>query len=202
MSRLEKVRAEWRHFEREDQPAYLRWSAETFGAVLTELRTNQALLLEKRELIEQVEFELYASGSQNYRAAYARVIKRRSQPWDERDDEHPPQDGAVPGSTAEYFESLHESEQKFIFEEFLRTVLGLNPKRLSKKEYQRMFTEFRDELADQEGKSPPRSGTGFSADADETGAPRRGHQRAHQSGRPDPSDPPPPPPPRIRIRVG
>src|SRR5580692_4848969 len=71
MGKLEKLRAELRHFEQEDQPAFGRWMAATFGALLTELRDNGQLILEQEGLIYEVEAEMIWSNRRNPRKAYA-----------------------------------------------------------------------------------------------------------------------------------
>src|SRR5579862_808078 len=47
MERLETARTAWRRFEREDQPAYRRWVATTFGVLMSRIREIEGLVREK-----------------------------------------------------------------------------------------------------------------------------------------------------------
>src|SRR5437016_13243296 len=57
MKRLERAKAEWNRFEREDRPAFERWMAATFGSMMTSLRDLEARVAEKAELIREVDME-------------------------------------------------------------------------------------------------------------------------------------------------
>jgi hypothetical protein len=52
MTKLERARAELRHFEQEDRPLFGRWMAATFGVLLTELREN-ARLVDEQEAFDR-----------------------------------------------------------------------------------------------------------------------------------------------------
>src|SRR5688572_13236056 len=58
MKRLEKARADWQRFQQKDKPAFERWMAQTFGALMTELREINTHIHEKEALIEAVEAEM------------------------------------------------------------------------------------------------------------------------------------------------
>ena len=151
MARLEKVRAEWRRFEQEDRPAFERWRAATFGALLSRLRDTESLLREKEALIHEVEMEMFTRGTRNPRAAYAAVMRRRSKPplAEARDDEPPPMredDGDF---------EIPEFEQNLLFEDFLRTFLGIDPDRMSERKYEKMFADFKAKVLGQGDPEPP-----------------------------------------------
>src|SRR5882757_6880069 len=57
MARVEQARREWEQFQREDQPAFARWMAATFGSLLTRLRELEARKHEKESLVTLVEME-------------------------------------------------------------------------------------------------------------------------------------------------
>ena len=161
MTRLEKVRAEWKRFEQEDKPAFERWMAATFGALLSRLRDSEATLREKEALIHEVEMEMVMGGARSYRSAFARVMHRRTNPppLAGADAEEPPS----PEEDDDGFESawsrdIPEFEQHLLFEDFLRMVLGINPDRMSEKQYEKMFTDFQAKILGNTGaESPPRS---------------------------------------------
>ena len=152
MARLEKLRAEWRRFEQEDRPAFERWRAATFGALLSRLRDTESLLREKEALILEVEMEMFTRGTRNPRAAYAAVMRRRSKPppvADTRDDEPPP----MREDDADF--EIPEFEKNLLFEDFLRAILGINPDRLSEKKYEKMFADFKAKVLGQGEPEPP-----------------------------------------------
>src|SRR5271170_7902793 len=95
LAHLEKARAEWRRYDREDRPAFERWMAATFGGMLTKIREVEAKVSEREMLIAQVEMEMMFGGRGGYAAAYQRVMKNRVAPPKEPegfDDGRPPQD--------------------------------------------------------------------------------------------------------------
>jgi len=157
MARLEQARAEWKRFEREDKPAFGRWMAVTFGTLLTRIREIENLLQQKEALVHEVEMEMAFGGARSERSAFARVQKRRdySPPvadpcaggpppphGDERED---------PRFSDKDAEEMSEFEQELLFEELL-SVLGMDPDRMSDKQYARMFREFKARVL---GEAPP-----------------------------------------------
>lgn len=149
LAQLEKARAEWRRFDREDKPAYERWLAGRFGALLTELRDLEQALHEKERLIEEVEIEYAWVGARSFRAAYLAVMRRRNAPEPTRTV--PPED-ADRQAPRDFSEFTREEKHEF-FEDFLDGMLGIDPSELSRREYQRMFREF--EAAAREAHRPP-----------------------------------------------
>ena len=158
MERLEKARTEWRRFEREDQPAFQRWKASTFGPLLSRIREVEALVRQKEALVLEVESEMYFSGSRSYRASYARVQKRRENPVSKSDPRQtpPPRDeGGTDAREEEEEQELDEFTQELLFEEFLRTFLGMNPDRMSDRQYEKMFADFKANVLGRDRSEPP-----------------------------------------------
>src|SRR6476661_2986558 len=58
MACLKRVRASWHHFERKDKPAFVRWRAREFGALLSEAREVEDRIRESQTLIHEVEMEM------------------------------------------------------------------------------------------------------------------------------------------------
>lgn len=171
MDKLEKARAEWRRFEREDQPAFQRWKAATFGALMSRLREVEAQVRQKEMLVQEVEREMYLSGSQSYRASYARVEKRRNAPPDESNAhgrQSPPRDEADADRHQEEEEELDEFTQELLFEEFLRTFLGMNPDRMSDRQYAKMFADFKANVL---GRERPEASSGWRSEPEPDFAP-------------------------------
>ncbi len=161
MAKLEKARAELRCFEQEDRPSFARWMAATFGALLTELREKARLVHERQALVDEVELEMMFSTHRNPRKAYAAVMKRRATP-DEEDAfadaygsfEETAQAGpGDDGNGREGFDpregmdgGIPERERRVLFDDFARSVLGVNPKRMDKAEYEQLYAEFEAEM--------------------------------------------------------
>jgi hypothetical protein len=173
LAQLEKARAEWRRFDREDRPAFERWMASTFGGLLTKIREVEAKVREKEMLAAEVEMEAMFGGRGGY-AAYKRVMDHRASPQGDArnfDGAPPPQDegdwaGEDPDAE-DYDEDFDPFEEELLFEEFARVVMGINPDRLSDREYDRLFKEFREHVLKKEkaaqGQPPPFQGSASSA---------------------------------------
>ena len=154
MARLEKAKAGWKRFEDEDKAGFRRWMAATFGAVLSRLRELESKLGEKEALVREVDEEMFFDGARSHRAAFARVQRRRDQPPvepDRRAGSPPPEEkhGAK-------FDEIPEIEIEFLFEDFLRSALGMNPDRMSEAKYEKMFADFKAKIFGQPEPEPER----------------------------------------------
>jgi hypothetical protein len=158
MARVEQARREWKRFEREDQPAFARWMAATFGALLTRLRDLEAQTLEKESLVAMIQTEIMFTGEPPYRA-YRRIMNSRANPQPEaetEDDPFNPSHGDRP--EFEESEAPTEREGREMFEETLRGFMGLDPDELDEAEYDRMFRQFKQQvLGDPGPEAPPLS---------------------------------------------
>jgi hypothetical protein len=156
MARVEKARTEWKRFENEDLPAFGRWMAASFGALQTRCRDLDALIHEKESLIDEVEEEMFMSGARPH-TAYRRVIQRRTHPqaeWNRTDDAEPtPKIG--PDFDPADSEGPDEFDQEMMFEEVLRTLMGVNPDKLDDATYEAMFRDFKRKVFGQRGTSEP-----------------------------------------------
>jgi hypothetical protein len=168
MARLENARAELRRFEQEDRPSFGRWMAATFGALLTELRENARVIYEQQSLIEEVEMEMIISGHNNPRKAYAAVMRDRENPRGHGDFEDAEAshgaDGDQNGDAEEEeaddaFEEIGadipEADRRALFDDFARSVLGMNPKRMGKAQYEDLYAEFEAEMFGGPSQSSP-----------------------------------------------
>ncbi len=138
MRDLEKARAEWVRFTEEDQPAYARWIAATFGALLTESRGLKETVRQKLGLIQELETEHYSRGGSRQRA-FDTVMQRRESPvpTDDFDDEPEPQPAREKPEP-----NLDEAAKRALFDEFVRATFGINPRALSGEEYETLRAEF------------------------------------------------------------
>src|SRR5712671_1313052 len=58
MARLERARVGWHRFERKDKPAFVRWRAREFGALLSTARDVEDKIRDAQNLIHEVEIEM------------------------------------------------------------------------------------------------------------------------------------------------
>lgn len=164
MERLEMARREWRQFDLEDRPAYGRWVSATFGALLTEIREAGERLREVAMLVAEVEDEYFIDSRGGYVSAYKRVMRARERVREyseAKSREVPPgEDGDAfrkEGASKAEGESfrgddedpeLDDFEVEMLFERFCEEVLGINPDRMSDKEYYRLLKEFKKNVVD------------------------------------------------------
>src|SRR5438046_2973236 len=79
MARLEQARLCWHQFERQDKPAFVRWRAREFGALLSTARDVEDKIRDAQNLIHEVEMEMRRH-IQGPHSAYRRVLFRRKNP--------------------------------------------------------------------------------------------------------------------------
>ncbi len=144
MVELNEVRKQWHHFERKDKPAFIRWRAREFGALLSEARRVEEKIRDVRELINEVELELHRY-FQTPQSAYARVMFRRQNPgapdpiYEERE-----------GGTG----VLTSFEQEALFQEWVRKFLGTNPEKMDDVVYESSFADFKKRMFSRAAPSP------------------------------------------------
>src|SRR5436853_4761398 len=86
MAQLERVRAGWFHFERKDKPAFARWRAREFGALLSTAREVEDGIRDAQALIHEVQLEMRRVFQDPF-SAYQRVMYRRAHPNDVAEEE-------------------------------------------------------------------------------------------------------------------
>ena len=86
MVRLKRARLGSHQFERQDKPAFVRWRAREFGALLSTARDVEGKNRDAQNLIHEVDMEM-RQHIQDPHSAYRRVLFRRENPGvaDERE---------------------------------------------------------------------------------------------------------------------
>jgi hypothetical protein len=142
MARLEKVRIGWHQFEREDRPAFVRWRAREFGALLSKAREVEDQIRDAQALIHEVEVEMRRH-IQDPRSAYHRVMYRRQNPGAAIETEREYQGDRGPaGGTRK----LSEFEQETLFQEWVQKFLGTNPDKMDDEAYSSTFEVFKSHM--------------------------------------------------------
>ena len=140
MARLEDARAGWRRFEDQDKPAFARWRAREFGALLSEAREVEVAIRDKQTLIDEVEMEM-RRGFQDAHTAWRRVMARRGHPTAIPEPEPEP----VYADTADngVARKVSEFEQEALFQEWVQRALGTNPDKMDDDAYTTTFEAFK-----------------------------------------------------------
>jgi len=137
MARLERARIGWHCFERKDKPAFIRWRAREFGALLSRAREIESQIRDSQALVHEVEMEM-RRGFQDAHTAYQRVMFRRDNPSAAAGEgfEAPGEkDGASP--------RLSDFEKEALFQEWVQRSLGTNPDKMDDEAYATTFEVFK-----------------------------------------------------------
>lgn len=140
MARLERARAGWHRFERKDKPAFVRWRAREFGALLSRAREVEVQIRDSQTLVHEVEMEM-RRGFQDAHAAYQRVMFRRANPSAAPDEatEIPPEGNGVS-------RKLSDFEKEALFQEWVQKSLGTNPDKMDDEAYSTTFEAFKSHM--------------------------------------------------------
>lgn len=143
MTRLEHVRVGWHTFERKDKPAFVRWRAREFGALLSEARDVEDRIRDVQALIYEVEMEMRRH-FQDVRTAYQRVMFRRENPAAAAVEEE--ESGASEPSKPGVARKLSEFEKEALFQEWVQKFLGTNPDKMDDEAYSTTFEVFKSHM--------------------------------------------------------
>ncbi|MBA2434368.1 MAG: hypothetical protein H0V54_04645 [Chthoniobacterales bacterium] len=141
MARLDRVRAGWHHFERKDKPAFARWRAREFGALLSQAREVEIQIRDFQALIHEVEMEM-RHGFQDAHRAYQRVMFRRSNPAAEATEEETATNRERDGAARK----LSDFEKEALFQEWVKRSLGTNPDKMDDEAYSVSFEAFKSHM--------------------------------------------------------
>jgi len=138
---LEHARIGWHRFEREDRPAFIRWRAREFGALLSEAREVEDQIRDAQALVHEVEMEMRRR-FQDPHSAYQRVMFRRENPAAAGDlDPGEPQVGK-PGAARR----LTDFEKEALFQEWVQKFIGTHPDKLDDDVYSSTFEVFKAQM--------------------------------------------------------
>ena len=149
MARLEQARLCWHQFERQDKPAFVRWRAREFGALLSTARDVEDKIRNAQNLIHEVEMEMRRK-IQDPHSAYRRVLFRRESPGVAENRE-------TSSNGSQSTSHLSEFEQEALFQEWVQTFLGTNPAKMDDDAYSTSFEVFKSHMFVRPGSTPGRS---------------------------------------------
>jgi hypothetical protein len=140
-ARLERARRQWHHFERKDKPAFVRWRAREFGALLSKAREVEDQIRDAQTLVHEVEMEM-RRGFQDAHSAYQRVMFRRENPviaLEMDDAENPPEEQGAAGKLSDF-------EKETLFQEWVKRSLGTHPDKMDDEAYSTTFEAFKSHM--------------------------------------------------------
>jgi hypothetical protein len=140
-ARLERARLQWHHFERKDKPAFVRWRAREFGALLSRTREVETQIRDAHTLVHEVEMEM-RRGFEDAHSAYQRVMFRRENPsaaTDGEETEGPQEERGAAGKMSDF-------EKESLFQEWVKRSLGTNPDKMDDEAYSTTFEAFKSHM--------------------------------------------------------
>ena len=138
MERLDVVRIAWHRFDREDRPAFIRWRAREFGALLSKAREVEVQIRDSQTLVHEVEMEMRRRIQDPF-TAYQRVMFRRENPAVAEEVEAT-QDAADSSGSAG---KVTDFEKETLFQEWVQKFLGTNPDKMDDDAYTTTFEVFK-----------------------------------------------------------
>jgi hypothetical protein len=139
-ARLERARAAWHRFERKDKPAFVRWRAREFGALLSKAREVETQIRDAQTLVHEVEMEM-RRGFQDAHSAYQRVMFRRENP-----SMASAEDVEVHQERRDVSSKLSDFEKEALFQEWVQRSLGTNPDKMDDEAYSTTFEAFKSHM--------------------------------------------------------
>jgi hypothetical protein len=138
MERLETIRVAWHQFDREDRPAFIRWRAREFGALLSKAREVETQIRDSQVIVHEVEMEMRRCFQDPF-TAYQRVMFRRENPGA---SEEATDDSGRNGAAAQA-RKVTDFEQEALFQEWVQKFLGTNPDKMDDEAYTTTFEVFK-----------------------------------------------------------
>ncbi|MFL6516167.1 MAG: J domain-containing protein [Chthoniobacterales bacterium] len=140
MTCLDELRVRWHRFDREDRPAFIRWRAREFGALLSEAREVENRIRDAQALVHEVEMEMRRF-FQDAHSAYMRVMFRRQNPGNVAEEETAASEfGGPPGR------KLSDFEKEALFQDWVQKFMGTHPDKLDDDVYSKTFEAFKSHM--------------------------------------------------------
>lgn len=149
MARLERARAGWFHFERKDKPAFGRWRASEFGALLSTAREVEDEIRDAQALIHEVEMEMRRVFQDPF-SAYQRVMFRRGHPNEVADKE-----ASAARASSGAGRTISDFEKEALFQEWVKSALGTSPDKMDDEAYSSSFEAFKSHMFRVAPEQPP-----------------------------------------------
>ncbi len=149
MARLDRARAGWHRFERKDKPAFARWRAREFGALLSTAREVEEQIRAAQTLVHEVEMEMRQI-FQDAHSAYQRVMFRRANPNEVAEEEVEFAQGRRGAGR-----KVSDFEKEALFQEWVKSALGTSPDKMDDQVYSTSFEAFKSHMFRGAPEEPP-----------------------------------------------
>jgi hypothetical protein len=147
---MEKLNTSLSEFEKTIRPAYERWEAETLGPLLAEERQLIAKISHLEHLISRAGLEALFTG-RDPQEIYEEVA-REQQEWEERQASGEPESpGPEPEEPYDPDAEREFPDEEREFRAYVRYACGDEPDQFSKREYKKLFNEYREWKKKREG---------------------------------------------------
>jgi hypothetical protein len=138
MERLQEIRVAWHQYDREDKPAFIRWRAREFGALLSKAREVETEIRDLQAIVHEVEMEMRRRFQDPF-TAYRRVMFRRENPVATENEAGSWNGNDSPGSASK----VSDFEKESLFQEWVQKFLGTNPDKMDDEAYTTTFEVFK-----------------------------------------------------------
>ena len=151
---MEKLASSIEEFEKTILPAYTHWEAETLGPLLAEERQLNAKIDHLEHLLSTAGLEALFTG-RDPSEIYA-DIAREQQEWEERQasgepDRSQPEPEPEPEEDPDAQKEFTDEEREF--RSYVRYAIGEDPDYLGKRQYKKLFNEYREWKQKREGQA-------------------------------------------------
>ena len=151
---MEKLASSIEEFEKTILPAYMRWEQETLGPLLAEERQLNAKIDHLEHLLSTAGLEALFTG-RDPSEIYA-DIAREQQEWEERQasgdpDRSQPEPEPEPEEDPDAQKEFTDEEREF--RSYIRYAIGEDPDYLGKRQYKKLFNEYREWKQKREGQA-------------------------------------------------
>lgn len=147
---MEKLATSLNEFENSILPAYARWEAETLGPLLEEERQLNARIDRLEHLISRIGMEALFTGRNPF-DIFEEAI-REEEEWEEQQD-RPETEAPESEEARDPDAERNFSEEEREFRSYVRYATGNDPDQFGKREYKKLFNEYREWRQNRESES-------------------------------------------------
>ena len=141
MERLQEIRGAWHQYDREDKPAFIRWRAREFGALLSKAREVEAEIRDLQAIVHEVEMEMRLLKFQDppYRLPKKVMFRAAENPVATENEAESWNGDDSRGSASK----VSDFEKESLFQEWVQKFLGTNPDKMDDEAYTTTFEVFK-----------------------------------------------------------
>ena len=142
MARLERARVGWHRFERKDKPAFIRWRAREFGALLSRAREVE----DRRFAIAQALDARSRNGNAPGFSGCAYGLSAGDVSAGQSSADRPKEGDEPRAKETRVPRKLSDFEKEALFQEWVQRSLGTNPDKMDDEAYSTTFEAFKSHM--------------------------------------------------------